>query len=187
MIALLVLLSSAAAYSIAGTLTAPRPTKERYQPQLQLQGVKLVLDGKVVTYPSDHGQFVFQGVEEGMHFLEVWDMMYSYPIVLVEVTASGTSAYDATPSALRHEKLTYPLKLTAAGPVSFYERREPFSISSILFNPMVLILGVTVFFTMFSPNSMLDPEQMKEMKEMQKKMSKDMSSNWLSSLMSPPS
>lgn len=187
MIALLVLLGAATAYTITGSLAAPRPTKERYQPQLLLQGVKLILDGKVVTYPTDHGQFVFQGVEEGMHFMEVWDMTYTYQIVLVDVSASGNSAYDATPSALRHEKLSYPLKLTADKPISFYERREPFSISSILFNPMVLILGVTLLFTMFSPNSMLDPEQMKEMKEMQKKMSKDMSSSWLSSLMQPPS
>ena len=180
------LLGSVSAYTITGSLVAPRPTKERFQPHLQLQGTKVILDGKVVTYPTDQGNFAFQGVEEGMHFVEVWDVMYTYPTVLVEVAASGNIAYDATPSALRHEKLVYPLKLTADKPISFYERREPFSISSILFNPMVLILGVTVFFTMFSPNSMLDPEQMKEMKEMQKKMSKDMSNSWFSNLLQPP-
>lgn len=181
----LLLIGLAAGYTISGTLTPPMPTREKYQPQPSLQAVKIILDGKVVTYPNEHGNFHIFGVGEGVHFLEVADMFYTYPSVLVEVSPSGISATDATPSALRHDKLKYPLKLMADKPITFYEKREPFSISQIIFNPMVLIMGVTVFFTIFSPKSLLDPEQMKEMKEMQKKMNKD--SSWLTSLLQPPS
>ena len=183
---LLLLIGLAAGHTITGSLTPPKPTRDRYQAQPALNAVKILLDGKVASYPNEHGYFQIFDVKDGVHFLEVSDMLFTYPIVLLEVSSSGISASDATPSALRHEKLPYPLKLSADKQINFYEKREPFSISSILFNPMVLILAATVFFTIISPKSLLDPEQVKEMKEMQKKMSKDAASNWLTSLMQPP-
>lgn len=66
-------------------------------------------------------------------------------------------------------------------PINYFEIREPFSPAKILMNPTILIVGVMLGVMLCMPKMKLDPEQMKEMQEMQK----NMNNNWLSSLLQP--
>jgi hypothetical protein len=50
---------------------------------------------------------------------------------------------------------------------------------------MVIMMGVTLLMVLLVPKMQLDPEQMKEMREMQAKANEDTPS-WLQNLMAPP-
>ena len=51
----------------------------------------------------------------------------------------------------------------------FFEKREGFKIGSILMNPMAIMMGVTLLIMAVMPKMManMDPEQLKEMQQMQ--------------------
>ena len=52
----------------------------------------------------------------------------------------------------------------------------------IVMNPMMLMAGVMIVFSFYTPNMKMDPEAMEAMKEMQK----NMNSGWLANLLQPP-
>mmetsp|Transcript_37525 Transcript_37525/g.65937 ORF Transcript_37525/g.65937 Transcript_37525/m.65937 type:complete len:102 (-) Transcript_37525:24-329(-) len=51
----------------------------------------------------------------------------------------------------------------------FFEKREGFQWSSLLMNPMAIMMGVTLLIMVVFPKMManMDPEQLKEMQQMQ--------------------
>ena len=62
-----------------------------------------------------------------------------------------------------------PLEPLIAKP-TFFEKREGFNWAGMFMNPMVLMMGVTLLIMVVFPKMMqnMDPEQLKEMQEMQK-------------------
>ncbi|CAG9322852.1 unnamed protein product [Blepharisma stoltei] len=179
---LLFLISAVSAATLNGDIVSPRdPNEKRYWEQRKT--TKVILDnGEKFAYPDANGHFKFFGVEDGTHIVEVYDAMYHFNPVLVEVSGSIITAQDGVPTALRQERVPYPLRFTAERRIHYFETREGFSIASIFLNPMVLIAVVMIGLTFCMPKMKLDPEQMKEMKEMQK----TMNTGWLGSLMQPP-
>ena len=85
----------------------------------------------------------------------------------VDVSATGKVR-----ALLKHSRqpLPFPLPLEplVAKP-TFFEKREGFNWSGMLMNPMVLMMGVTVLIMVVFPKMMsnMDPEQLKEMQQMQ--------------------
>ena len=69
----------------------------------------------------------------------------------------------------------YPLRLSPERPISYFDVPESFSFKGLFANPMYLMFGVAILMTMFMPKMQMDPEQMKQMQDMQKQMK----SNWL--------
>ena len=82
------------------------------------------------------------------------------------------SASGKARALLKHSRqpLPFPLPLEplVAKP-TFFEKREGFNWSGMLMNPMVLMMGVTVLIMVVFPKMMsnMDPEQLKEMQQMQ--------------------
>ena len=82
------------------------------------------------------------------------------------------SATGKVRALLKHSRqpLPFPLPLEplVAKP-TFFEKREGFNWSGMLMNPMVLMMGVTVLIMVVFPKMMsnMDPEQLKEMQQMQ--------------------
>ena len=103
----------------------------------------------------------------GTYLLEVLDTQSVWPTVRLEVSATGKARALLTHS---RQPLPFPLPLEplVAKP-TFFEKREGFQWSAMLMNPMVLMMGVTLLIMVVFPKMManMDPEQLKEMQEMQ--------------------
>ena len=105
----------------------------------------------------------------GAYLLEVLDAQSVWPTVRLEVTATVPAKARALLTHSR-QPLPFPLPLEplVAKP-AFFEKREGFQWSSLLMNPMVIMMGVTLFIMVIVPNMMknMDPEALKEMQQMQ--------------------
>lgn len=110
-----------------------------------------------------------QQVAPGAYLLEVLDAQSVWPTVRLEVTATVPAKARALLTHSR-QPLPFPLPLEplVAKP-SFFEKREGFQWSSLLMNPMVMMMGVTLFIMVVIPGMMknMDPEALKEMQQMQ--------------------
>jgi len=67
--------------------------------------------------------------------------------------------------------MTYPLRIEPEGINQYFMIREGFSIMSLLKNPMLIMMGVTLAFTFLIPKMMasIDPEALAEMQGKDKK------------------
>ena len=123
--------------------------------------------GTFSAIPRQDGSFKLHAVPAGTYLLEVLDTQSLWPTVRLEVTPSGKPR-----AMLSHSRqpLPFPLPLEplVAKP-TFFEKREGFQWSSMLANPMVIMMGVTVLIMVVMPKMMqnMDPEQLKEMQSMQ--------------------
>ena len=99
----------------------------------------------------------------------MYDTQRVWPTVRVDVSAKTAGKLRAL---VTHNRLPLPLPLPleplVAKPV-FFEKREGFKVGSILMNPMAIMMGVTLLIMLVMPKMManMDPEQLKEMQEMQ--------------------
>merc|ERR1711988_1318288 len=97
------------------------------------------------------------------------DAQSVWPTVKLEVSATSPGKARALLTHSR-QPLPFPLPLEplVAKP-TFFEKREGFQWTSMLANPMVLMMGVTVLIMFVMPKMMqnMDPEQLKEMQQMQ--------------------
>jgi hypothetical protein len=108
-------------------------------------------------------------IPPGSYLLEVYDTQRVWPTVRVDVSAKTQGKLRAL---MTHNRLPLPLPLPLEPLVakpSFFEKREGFKISSILMNPMAIMMGVTLLIMVVMPKMManMDPEQLKEMQQMQ--------------------
>merc|ERR1712196_742545 len=100
-----------------------------------------------------------------MGLLEVHDVHNLWPMVRVDVSAKSAGKVRAM---LTHNKnalpLPMPLEPLVVKPTHF-EVRPPFQWTSMLMNPMFLMMGVSVLLMVAMPMMManMDPEQLKEM------------------------
>jgi len=137
--------------------------------ELPLENIRVTLNGGAYSaIPRHDGSFKLHAVPPGAYLLEVLDTQSVWPSVRIEVGTSGKVR-----ALLSHSRqpLPFPLPLEplVAKP-TFFEKREGFRWSSMLMNPMVIMMGVTVLIMFVMPKMMenMDPEQLKEMQEMQK-------------------
>lgn len=108
-------------------------------------------------------------VAPGAYLLEVLDTQSVWPTVRLEVTATTPAKARALLTHSR-QPLPFPLPLEplVAKP-TFFEKREGFQWSSLLMNPMVMMMGVTLLIMVVIPGMMknMDPEALEEMRQMQ--------------------
>lgn len=124
-------------------------------------------NGLYTAIPHQDGTFVFHSVPPGSYLLEVFDTQRIWPTVKIDVSAKQAGKLRAL---MTHNRLPLPLPLPIeplVGAPSFFEKREGFKISSMLMNPMVIMMILTMFIMMAMPKMMqgLDEEQLKEMQE----------------------
>jgi len=142
----------------------------RLSSDLPLDGVRVVLNGGAYSaIPRQDGSFVIHSVRPGTYLLEVQDVQSIWPMVRLDVSAKAAGKLRAL---LTHNRqpvpFPLPLEPLVAKPV-FFEKREGFQWSAMLMNPMVIVMGVTLLIMVVFPKMManMDPEQLKEMQEMQ--------------------
>lgn len=102
--------------------------------------------------------------------LEILDTQSQWPSVRLDVSAKEPGKLRALLSHSR-QPLPFPLPLEPlVAKQVFFEKRDGFQWSSYLMNPMVLMMGFSMLLMFAMPKMMqnMDPEQLAEMKEMQK-------------------
>eukprot|EP00324_Dicrateria_rotunda_P000288 CAMPEP_0206153794 /NCGR_PEP_ID=MMETSP1474-20131121/896_1 /ASSEMBLY_ACC=CAM_ASM_001110 /TAXON_ID=97495 /ORGANISM="Imantonia sp., Strain RCC918" /LENGTH=279 /DNA_ID=CAMNT_0053551747 /DNA_START=47 /DNA_END=887 /DNA_ORIENTATION=- len=142
----------------------------RLNSNLPLDGVRVVLNGGAYSaIPRQDGSFQIHSVRPGTYLLEVQDVQSVWPMVRLDVSAKAAGKMRAL---LTHNRqpvpFPLPLEPLVAKPV-FFEKREGFNWAGMLMNPMVLMMGVTLLIMVAFPKMManMDPEQLKEMQQMQ--------------------
>lgn len=107
----------------------------------------------------------------GVYTLEVIDPASVWPQLELDVGVRQPGRVQAF-SAARKEPLPYPLLLEPALKADYFEKREGFNPRGMLMNPMVLMMGFSLFSVVLLPQLMknIDPESLKEMQETQKEL-----------------
>jgi Protein of unknown function (DUF2012). len=134
-----------------------------------------------VSYLDSKGNFEIFNVKDGVHVLEIIDPSFVYKTFILKV--QGEFVYAREANNYKGNNVGYPLKIQTERRQVFFEEREGFSIWSILMNPMLMMSLLMIGIAFISPKLKLDPDQMNEMKEMQKQMN----TGWMSSFLNPPS
>jgi len=156
-------------YSIEGKIVQP---DKRTLAQLHLnmdnwasQFQILVNGGEHVASIHEDGTFIVQGVNSGSHVLDVIHPSIHYESARIDITSKGKirarKVNNLQPSAVTH--MVYPLRLTLIGPYRYFQTREQWRITDILFSPMVLMMVLPLVLIVILPKMMSDPETRKEM------------------------
>ena len=115
------------------------------------------------------GSFVVQGVKAGVYSLEVVQPAYHFSDYKLDVAVdTGTvRALEYKFPGAPKEQIAYPLVLTPLAPKAYFEKRPTVGVSSLLKNPMVLMMLFTGLIVVVMPKMManIDPEEMKKMQE----------------------
>ena len=104
--------------------------------------------------------------------LEVQDYAFFYEPILVEVNSEKKKPVSAFSYDIKNGKghrLEVPLALEPMGRIQYFEEKEPFNIMSVLKNPFVLMLGMSVvmiFLMKRMPQP--DPSEMQGLNEQMK-------------------
>ncbi|XP_031481983.1 ER membrane protein complex subunit 7 homolog [Nymphaea colorata] len=132
----------------------------------KISNVKVILNGgEKVTFVRPDGFFSFHGVPAGTHLIEVAALGYFFSPVRVDISARNPGKVQAALTETRrslNELVLEPLREEY-----YYEKREPFSILSLLKSPMGLMVGFMLVAVFLLPKLMenLDPEEMQRAQE----------------------
>mmetsp|Transcript_115046 Transcript_115046/g.279208 ORF Transcript_115046/g.279208 Transcript_115046/m.279208 type:complete len:238 (+) Transcript_115046:19-732(+) len=158
-------------FVIEGRLTLPATVPV---PPDGLPSTKISVNGgEFTTYTRSDGTFKVPDVPAGRHMVEAYSREYVFPVARLQITEKGERAvYMYRLPGSERVKGKHPLQMEAIMPANFFEVREPFNIFGMLKSPMVIMMLVMVGMIVCMPKMMdnMDPEQKKEMEEMQAKM-----------------
>ncbi|KAI5451862.1 hypothetical protein NCC49_001164 [Naganishia albida] len=149
----------------------------------------VVLDtGEYRTLIRRDGSFVLHDVKQGAYVLQVQSRTHIFDPIYITVTNSSIHLQPYNPS---HTPLTptsttsslpYPIQLVPLARIQYYEQPQGANIMGLLKNPMVLMLAFTGIMAFVMPkmlaNMDLDPEEAKEMAQMQQRLKGFQSTDW---------
>lgn len=112
------------------------------------------------TVPLSNGAFVIRDVAPGVYTLAVQSVKFAFANVRLDVSA------DSIRARLADEvdgKLVFPLDLAPSAVVQYFAEEQQFRITSILFNPMILMMLVMGGMSFVLPK-LVDKDAMNELK-----------------------
>ncbi|KAG9450256.1 hypothetical protein H6P81_010221 [Aristolochia fimbriata] len=132
----------------------------------KLANTKVILNaGQRVTFIRPDGYFSFHNVPAGTHLIEIAAVGYFFSPVRVDVSARNPGKVQA---ALTENRRTLTeLVLEPLREEQYYDKREPFSLMSLVKSPMGLMVGFMLVVVFLMPELMenMDPEEMKRAQE----------------------
>jgi hypothetical protein len=142
--------------------------------------------GERSTYSRADGSFSVYNVEPGIHVLDVQSVTHHFSqikIQLLEEDMGSPKCLEYFYPGATKQPAAYPLALNAIATYDYFEKRQGFSIFSMLKNPMVLMMGFSAVLMFIMPKMMegLEPEdkeRMKQQMEMQKDPTKMFGQLW---------
>ncbi|XP_068642409.1 ER membrane protein complex subunit 7 homolog [Aristolochia californica] len=132
----------------------------------KLTNTKIILNGgERVTFIRPDGYFSFHNVPAGTHLIEVAAIGNFFSPVRVDLSARNPGKVQAALTENRHtlsELVLEPLREE-----QYYDKREPFSLMSLLKSPMGLMMGFMLIVVFLMPKLMenMDPEEIKRAQE----------------------
>ncbi|XP_065052463.1 endoplasmic reticulum membrane protein complex subunit 7-like [Rhopilema esculentum] len=127
----------------------------------------LVNDGELMGFIKSDGTFVVNFAPSGSHLVEIVSPNYVFTKIRVDINKAGRirarKANFVQPNAV--EVVPYPLRFHADGQAPFFEIRETWKVTDVLFNPMVIMMVLPLLFLFVMPKLLAnaDPETQKEM------------------------
>lgn len=124
------------------------------------------------AFLRDDNSFVFQGLAPGSYLIEIDNAEFVYEDVRVDINSKGKHRARKNNPVQPNQvtQLPYPIKAKPLGKYRYYEKREEWKITDVLFNPMIMMMVMPLLLVAVLPKMMQDPETKKEMEEMQAKM-----------------
>merc|ERR1712203_662810 len=128
--------------------------------------------GKRRAFLKEDNSFVFQGVTSGTFLVEVENPDYMYEQVRVDINSKGKHRARKNNPVQPNQvtQLPYPIKAKPLGKFRYFEKREEWKVTDVLFNPMLMMMVMPLLLITVLPKMMQDPETKKEMEERQAKM-----------------
>jgi len=127
----------------------------------------LVNGGEYKGFLKSDGTFTVSNVAPNSYLVEVASANYLFEPYRVDITKGGKirarRANFLQPTNV--QVVAYPLRFVAAQQAPFFEIREKWKVTDVLYNPMVLMMIVPLLFVFVMPKlmAMADPEAQKEM------------------------
>jgi len=156
-------------YKIEGKVTPPN-----VKPANWLTVTTVTLDGgRRKAFLKEDNSFVFQGVGSGTFLVEVENPDYMYEQVRVDINSKGKHRARKNNAVQPNQvtQLPYPIKAKPLGKFRYFQKREEWKVTDVLFNPMLMMMVMPLLLITVLPKMMQDPDTKKEMEEMQAKMS----------------
>lgn len=96
--------------------------------------------------------------------MEIQSTIFQFENVFIDISGKSNTV-RATRVFDKSVTIPYPLMLTPIHSFDYFQIREGFQIGSILKNPMLIMMGVTLLMTLAIPKMMgnLDPEALQEL------------------------
>ncbi|KAM9980222.1 hypothetical protein ACTFIZ_006489 [Dictyostelium cf. discoideum] len=118
---------------------------------------------EIVQIPTKDGIFSFVNMSNGLYSLEVESMQYNFPHFKVDVL--GKNKIKVRPAENETSILPLPLQIKATHKIPFFQQHVPFSIFSLVQNPMAISVLFTCALIFLLPKMMSFIEQDEETKE----------------------
>jgi hypothetical protein len=112
------------------------------------------------TVPLSNGAFVIRDVPAGVYTLAVQSVKFAFANVRLDVATDSIRARLADDT---EGKLVFPLDLAPTSVVQYFAEEQQFRITSILFNPMILMMLVMGGMSFLLPK-LVDKDAMNELK-----------------------
>ncbi|GHJ85203.1 hypothetical protein NliqN6_1605 [Naganishia liquefaciens] len=145
-------------------------------------------NGEYRTLIRKDGSFVIPDVTEGTYVLRVLSKTHFFDQIYLTVTPSSIHLKPYHPSMLpvppteTTPSLPYPIQLVPVVKIQYYEQPQGANIMGLFKNPMVLMLGFTGLMAFAMPKMLasmdLDPEEAKEMAQMQQRIKGFQNTDW---------
>lgn len=168
---LAVLPSSASAsdepsFAVSGSVRLPLASQSPSDRRVVLTPAAASGSPRVAIPSSRGGAFSFTGLAAGTYLLEVQDLENVFAPVRVDVSAKENGRVRAS-NADSGDRAAYPLVLRPEQPAEYFVKRVPYDWTALLKNPMVMMMGFSVFLMVVMPKMManMDPEELEQMRK----------------------
>ncbi|CAG0919007.1 unnamed protein product [Notodromas monacha] len=134
------------------------------------ESVEIVVNGrKRVSFVQSDGTFAVTSMPVGSHLIEIASPNYFFEPIKVDISAKGKfrarKVNLVQPSQLI--QVPYPLKLKPLGASRYFQAREQWRITDLIYSPMIMMMVLPLIFIVVLPKLMSDPDTRKEMEQMQ--------------------
>lgn len=141
-----------------------------FKPADWISQTRILVDGgNYIGFLKSDGSFTVNNVPAGSYVVEVMSPNNLFEPVRVEISSRTKGKIRARKVNFLQNSavvtVSYPLKFKAKEPAPFFEKREQWKVTDMLFNPMVLMMVLPLLLLLVLPKliNSQDPETQKEM------------------------
>merc|ERR1712037_848360 len=122
--------------------------------------------GKRRAFLKEDNSFVFQGVTSGTFLVEVENPDYMYEQVRVDINSKGKHRARKNNAVQPNQvtQLPYPIKAKPLGRFRYFQKREEWKVTDVLFNPMLMMMVMPLLLITDLPK--MNVQNVPEMSEM---------------------